>query len=446
VIAFDGTEKAARAGRQLRLCDVDATWMRPGDEALPNVLTHNASTQTRAPRELPASALLHLCMLLTGLATAMLGPILPLIAHHWQLQDQQSGLLLMAQFAGSFSGGLTVQKHLRRSLLLGLTAAAVGFTIFALAPSLAFAFVPLYGAGWGVGQVITATNIIAGRRFGTRRGAQLALLNFSWSFGAMLAPLLAAWLTPRFALPHLIEGFSGCILLVLLTLLIEFRGAAAEVLSTSDIKTFAGDASLASRSRLAPGSYVYFIALLFFYGGVETSLSGWLTTYALRYGERTLALSEYVTLMFWSAITAGRAITSLLLLRLRESTLQRVSLILAAVFTASLAVAHGAWAIAACAVLIGLSLAPFFPTAFSILMGDRPSARQAGVVLAMSGVGASLLPSIMGVVSTHTGSLQVALAIPLFAAIVLLGMSFFPPTPTLGSDATAGSEMAGDGV
>jgi fucose permease len=380
-------------------------------------LTRNALAQKEQARELPAATL----------------------ARHWQLQDQQSGLLLMAQFAGSFSGGMTVQKHLRRSLLLGLTAASLGFTGFAIAPSLAFALVPLYLGGWGVGQVITATNIIAGRRFGTHRGAQIALLNFSWSFGAMLAPLLAAWLTPRFALPHLLEGFSVCILAVLLMLLVEFRGAAPEVVSNSDIKTFAGDTASASRSRLAAGAYLYFTVLLFFYGGVETSLSGWLTTYALRYGERTLALSEYITLMFWSSITAGRAITSLLLLRLRESTLQRASLILAAVFTASLAVAHGALAIAACAVLIGLSLAPFFPTAFSILMGDRPSARQAGVVLAMSGVGAAMLPSIMGVVSTHTGSLQIALAIPLFAAIVLLGMSFFPPTPTLGH--TAGAEV-----
>jgi fucose permease len=82
--------------------------------------------------------------------------------------------------------------------------------------------------------------------------------------------------------------------------------------------------------------------------------------------------------------------------------------------------------IATLSVLLGLSLAPFFPTTFALLMGDRPSARQAGVVLAMSGLGAAFLPSLMGVVSTHSGSLKVALAIPLAAAVSLLALSFYP--------------------
>jgi MFS transporter, FHS family, glucose/mannose:H+ symporter len=373
-------------------------------------------------REVPAAPLLHLALLLTGLATALLGPILPLLSRHWHLQDQQSGLLLMAQFLGSFTGGLTVSKHLRRSLVLGLTASAIGFTGFAVAPTLLAACVLLFVAGWGVGQCITACNIIAGRRYSTRRGSAMALLNFSWSAGAMLSPLLAAWLTPRFPLRHLLEGFAGCFLGVLILLLSDLRGTPAEAISASDTPS-----GTASASRLGLSAYLYFIALLFLYGGVETSISGWLTTYALRYGNRNLTLSEYTTLVLWTSLTVGRAITSVLLLRMKESTLLRASLLLSAVFIAGLALAHGAWSIAAFAVLLGLSLAPFFPSSFSMMMGDRPSARQAGVVLAVSGVGAAVLPSLMGVLSTHTGSLQLALAVPFTAALMLLGLSLSPP-------------------
>jgi FHS family glucose/mannose:H+ symporter-like MFS transporter len=375
-------------------------------------------------REVPAAPLLHLALLLTGLATALLGPILPLLSRHWHLQDQQSGLLLMAQFLGSCTGGLTVSKRLRRSLVLSLAAAAIGFTGFAMAPGLAPACVLLFVAGWGVGQCLTACNIIAGRRYSARRGSAMALLNFSWSVGAMLSPLLAAWLTPRFPLRHLIEGFAGCFLGVLLLLLGDLRGVPAEVVSASD-----APAGSASGSRLALSAYLYFIALLFLYGGVETSISGWLTTYALRYGNRDLTLSEYVTLVLWAALTVGRAVTSVLLLRMKEATLLRASLLLSALFIAGLALAHYAWSISAFAVLLGLSLAPFFPSSFSMMMGDRPSARQAGVVMAVSGVGAALLPSFMGVISTHTGSLQLALAVPFTAALILLGLSLSPPAP-----------------
>jgi fucose permease len=87
-----------------------------------------------------------------------------------------------------------------------------------------------------------------------------------------------------------------------------------------------------------------------------------------------------------------------------------------------LAAAHSAWTIGWFAVLLGLSLAPVFPATFALLMGERPTARQAGIVLAVSGLGAAALPWMMGAVSTGTGSLQVALVLPLAAAVALLGM------------------------
>jgi fucose permease len=115
------------------------------------------------------------------------------------------------------------------------------------------------------------------------------------------------------------------------------------------------------------------------------------------------------------------------MLRVGEKTVQRWGLVLAAVFTAALAMAHSAVTIAEFAVLLGLSLAPFFPATWALLMAESPTARQAGVVLAVSGLGAAALPWLMGVVSTRAGSLQVALALPFAAALGLLMMSWFRP-------------------
>ena len=82
----------------------------------------------------------------------------------------------------------------------------------------------------------------------------------------------------------------------------------------------------------------------------------------------------------------------------------------------------------------GLSLAPFFPATWALLMAQGPTARQAGIVLAVSGLGAAALPWMMGVVSTRTGSLQVALALPLAAAAMLLAMSWFGPWRDVATD------------
>ncbi len=77
--------------------------------------------------------------------------------------------------------------------------------------------------------------------------------------------------------------------------------------------------------------------------------------------------------------------------------------------------------------LLGFTLAPVFPATFALVMKQRPSANQAGLILAASGIGAATLPWLMGLVSTHTGSLQIALTLPVAAAALLLALTFRPP-------------------
>jgi len=363
----------------------------------------------------PSAALMHCGFVLTGLGTALLGPILPLLTRQWHLLDAQSGLLLLAQFCGAFAGGVSVSRYLRRSLLAGLAAAAIGFGIFAIAPGLVVACLGLFAGGFGLGRIIASTNIIAGQRYTEHRGSALALLNFSWSFGAMLSPLLAAWLTPHFPLKEMLLCFAGLFMAVWIAMFLQGRSVTEEI---------RGESTSLSES-LPIKTFAYFMALLLLYGGLETCLSGWLTTYALRYGEKTLAISEYTTLLLWMSLTIGRAGSSLIMLKIGEKTTQRWGLALTVAFTLGLATAHSAAGIAAFAVLLGLSLAPFFPATFALLMAKRPAARQAGIVLAVSGLGAAVLPWLMGVVSTRTGSLQLSLGLPLTAAVVLLAMSLW---------------------
>src|SRR5271154_1876494 len=170
---------------------------------------------------------MHFGLALAGLGTALLGPILPVLARQWQMLDSQSGLLMMAKFCGAFLGGVSVSGRLRRSLLVGLSAGAVGFGLFALAPTMSVGCVGLFIGGVGVGQMITSVNILAGRRFTAQRGSALSMLNFSFSLGAMLSALLAAWLLPRFALRGLLECFAGTFLLGGIALLAQMRRGGA---------------------------------------------------------------------------------------------------------------------------------------------------------------------------------------------------------------------------
>ncbi len=377
----------------------------------------SANTPPASSRFAPTELWMHLAFVLTGLGTLLLGPILPLLTRQWHLTDAQSGLLFSAQFYGSFLGGLTVSKHLPRSMILGMLASALGFGTFGLSSTMLPACIGLAVGGYGCGQLITSINILGGRRYTGQRGSRLAFLNFSFSFGMMLSPALAALLTPHVPLRTLLTTFSSCFFALLLILLLQLRIAAPEIAASSEPATARG---------LSLPLFGSFCALLILYGGLETCLGGWLTTFSLRYGGGSLALSQYTLIFLLIGLTAGRALSSLLLLHMGERLLLRLSLALAAAFTAALALAHSATAIAASAVLLGLCLAPFFPAIWSLLMARSPTARQAGVVLAVSAIGAAAFPWLMGTVSTRTGSLQIALALPFAAGLALLALSFLP--------------------
>ena len=73
---------------------------------------------------------------------------------------------------------------------------------------------------------------------------------------------------------------------------------------------------------------------------------------------------------------------------------------------------------AAC-ILLGLALAPIFPSTLALLLREQPPARVAGSIIAVSGLGAALFAWLMGTTSTHFGSLRLAMGIP---ALLIPGM------------------------
>src|SRR5258705_3485928 len=99
---------------------------------------------------------MHYGLVLAGLGTALLGPILPVLAHQWGMLDSQSGLLMMAKFCGAFLGGVAVSGRLRRSLLVGLMAGAAGVGGFAVAASIGVGCGCLLGCGVWLRQITTS--------------------------------------------------------------------------------------------------------------------------------------------------------------------------------------------------------------------------------------------------------------------------------------------------
>lgn len=366
-----------------------------------------------ATRSGPSVPWLAADFLLAGLGTVLLGPLLPSVAHAWQLSDAQSGLLLLAKFVGAFIGGVTVPRRLGLGIFAGSLLTFVGFGAFALCHSLLPGCAALFVSGIGLGQIIASTNILTGRRYRAHTGSALASLNFFWSLGAVITGVLVAAFVPRF-------GLRDPLLCLAALYLVSGLGGVVRHSNSADLLHEEPDTA----NPLAPRALAFFALLLFLYGGLETCLTAWITTFTLRFSDLRLLAGQSGVVLLWASLTGGRALASIALRRFSERTVQQIGLLLAAVAIAVLALAHSGAELSACCIVLGLAVAPFFPATFALLMRRRPPARSAGFILAVSGLGAALFPWLMGVVSTHTGSLRFAMAVPWALAVLLLLLSF----------------------
>jgi MFS transporter, FHS family, glucose/mannose:H+ symporter len=356
--------------------------------------------------------LLQVGFALTGAGTVLLGCILPQLSALWHLRDKDAGLLLLVQFAASASGSLFVRRNFWRSLSWGYVLLSVGaLSIYLLQRQPFPTVVAAFGIfGLGLGSAMTSTNMLFGRRYPNRRGAKLALLNFSWSAGAVACPLLVAHF-PSYGSNGAAFGLIGICAapFVFLPLLAD-----GFVLHTPAEATPAGINEVAT--------ILFFALLAFLYVGMEAAVGNWMSTYATRATSWKYAGSNLAVATFWATLLLGRALTPGILSRLSERRLYRASLAAVMAGICLLLVAHSPVALLAGSALTGLALAPLFPLILSLFLEEVGESRNAGWVFGVAGVGGATLSWLTGAISSATGSLRIGLLVPGAAALVMMAM------------------------
>lgn len=344
---------------------------------------------------------------LNGLVVVMLGPLLPRLENLWGLGDAQGGSLLAAQFLGMTLGTIFVRRDRRTALAVGSVWAFSGLVLVAGLVGvgrpawwiLPVAFAAYLGCGFGLGQVITALNLGLGAA-PEGRSSRLELGNAMWSVGAICGPLVVALAlgTGRLA-----------VWLGVLALLLPLVWLVAAGREGTFEEAHKGEHAVSSA---ALGAVLVFASLMFLYGGAEASVSGWVTTFARRSGGVAAVVSPLSTSAFWFGVAAGRGLAGMLMKGWRERTGLLVLLGTALAASFGLVFAQGLGQIAGLAVVAGMALGPAFALVFAGVLGAKASPRQAGVVLAMCGAGATVMPFLLGVVSERTASLRQALVLP----------------------------------
>jgi fucose permease len=348
-------------------------------------------------------------LVLSGLATVLLGPILPLVSSHWMLTDAQAGSLFTAQFTASTVGATLSSYHRRYSVVLGYASIAIGIGVLSL-ENYAAALVGLAFMGLGIGAAVTATNLIFGTEYPERRGPLLTRTNFFWGVGAVTAPQLLAIAERHGALRLFLVAFA------LATFLISL--AFAPLLKKAD--TTGGVDSIAHSGRIGVRVFLLFSLILFLYVGSETAIAGWIATYTHRFEELSVARSSLVVSAFWLAIVAGRAIVPVLLRFLSEPAVLLGGIFSALVGLLLLLTPHSMTVALIAVVIVGFGCAPIFPLSTSRLLARVGRSRSTGWIFAICGSGGAVIPWLTGLTSEHSGSLRIGFAVPLSAMAAIL--------------------------
>lgn len=358
-----------------------------------------------------------------GIATVMLGPLLPALIQHWQIPDAEAGTLFAASFLGQLCGSWIAARNLKASILYGSPVTAAGCAALA-SSSFGPAHLALFAIGAGLGAGLTAGNILAGTTDPAYRARRITALNVAWGVGAIACPLLIRLTSSNGFAPFLYIT-AACLALASLlaaTLLAAPIPAAAREPGSPERPTRLSR-SLRSNMPLPPLAMWIFAATMLLYVGTENALGGWLPSYAVRTGPDLRASS--VALLFWVAVLAGRLLVAALMPLMSETSWYRLCLAsLIAVQAALCITVHpSAHSIIILTVLAALSLAPLYPLVLSFLLARTGRHAHLGIFFAGACVGGALMPWLTGVLSTRFHSLRAGLVVPAIGAGILLAIS-----------------------
>ena len=377
---------------------------------------NSAITGTERHRNL--LALLFAGFVLSGIATTIVGPMLPIFIRRWSLDDGQAGLFSTIQFLFALGGTLASSviaswRGYRPALVLGYALVGGGLAFLnADTHRVALAATAAFGLGYGL--ITPGTNLFVAELGGAKSASLLNQLNFAWGAGAMACSPLIAVALKNNGLGTLLNGTA------------IFGGILALGLSfvSFGTQTHEQDPSTPESASPAIGLAVTvaLAAMFFIYVAMENGIGVWSAEYAKRIVNGITGMTTLAPMFFYAGLTTGRAAAPLVLRHVHERKIVMAALSLAASATALLIESRSLPVAIVAVFLAGLGCASVYPIYIAWLSrwyGSRAK-NIGGMFFALGSLGAAAAPGLIGTVSKYSGSLRVGLFVPLACAIILI--------------------------
>jgi MFS transporter, FHS family, glucose/mannose:H+ symporter len=366
--------------------------------------------------------LLFAGFVLSGIATTIVGPMLPIFIRRWSLDDGQAGLFSSVQFLAALGGTLASSViaswgGYRPALVLGYALMGGGLaSLNADTHGVALTATAAFGLGYGL--ITPGTNLFVAELGGAKSASLLNQLNFAWGAGAMACSPLIALALKRNGLSILLTGtaiFGGILALGLSFVSFGVQKHEKDV-----------SAAKAASPAIGLGVTIALATMFFIYVAMENGIGIWSAEYAKRLANGITGMTTLAPMFFYAGLTSGRAIAPLVLLRLPERKIVLGALSLAAAGTALLIASRSLEVATVAVFLAGLGCASVYPIYIAWLSrwyGNRAK-KIGGILFALASLGGSAGPGLIGAVSQYSGSLRVGLLVPLVCATILICLVF----------------------
>ncbi|MGC4001548.1 MAG: MFS transporter [Anaeromyxobacter sp.] len=367
----------------------------------------------------PATFLLllaYLAFVSLGLPDTVLGVAWPSLRGAFDLSQAGMSAVLVSQVSGYFLSGLVAGRLVGKLGVGGLLAGssllvALGLAGYAAAPAWALFFPWAAVIGLGSGAIDAGINGYAARHFPVRH---LNWLHAFWSVGATAGPAImtaliaggAGWRAGYAVLSAALAAMTAAFFIT--------RSSWNDPAAPPQPAPAGEDGQPPPHAPIADeplaqvlrrGRVWLQIAIFFCYTGLEAGTGAWCFTVLREARGLSVEAAGALTTVFWGSLTAGRIAMGFVVDRVGADRLLRLAT-LGALAGATLFAAGGAVGGGAGLVVLGVCLAPLFPTLMArtpARLGAGATAHAVGFQVSAATLGSAVMPSVAGFLAQRIG-------------------------------------------
>lgn len=373
--------------------------------------------------------LLHAGFFVSGIATVIIGQVLPILAQKFSLNDEQSGNFFPVQFAGSIIGTFLTNWFGKRNKFL--TASLLGCFLMASGilmlnvNSLEFCLFGFFINGLGIGLTLPSINMLILELNPLQAAAALSVVNFFWGVGAIISQPFVDFFaqgTNIFA-PTLILSIT--LFAIGISLVFMPRGL--------EQKPVASDENTADFSiPIWTHPIAWAIAAFnFIHVGFESAMGGWLKTYTSRIETDAATNLLSPIFLFFVFFVVGRGVAPIFFRFLNENKVLILSLLTILLGMGILLSAKNIWLLSVGASIAGFGTSSIFPTnmsRFTKTFGASAS-RRATPFFICGTLGAAFTTWFIGFISNRydndlRSGMFILLGSVFFLIVLQIGLSF----------------------